>query len=273
MENLFIYLDESIERGPKCSWFFGGLLVQAKHHAAVVQRLTLAKERCGITGELKWTNVTWQFSERYIEFLREVFRLMDEGLVRIRIKFTPNRNLPQNLAPYYASNGYSLLYYTFIRGGFGLSHGSFDFSDTRVSLRFDELPNGRKKREAFWEYLTKMQIDNVHGHNVFIDRNQISELRSREHIVLQALDLMLGYQACHLNGGLLVRPEEKTRLWARTQVGRFISKELEKRFPRFDPARPTVFKPEEYWSTPYNHWPFRPDLESLRVKERRFAVG
>lgn len=65
---------------------------------------------------------------------------MDEGLIKLRIKFTPNSNLPKHVAPYYAENDYTLLYYQFVKGAFGLSHALLPERDVRVVLRFDEIP-------------------------------------------------------------------------------------------------------------------------------------
>lgn len=43
MQQLFIYLDESEKNGVQCSWFFGGMLVEAGDHKQVVERLRRPK--------------------------------------------------------------------------------------------------------------------------------------------------------------------------------------------------------------------------------------
>ena len=61
-----IYCDESEDKGPFCSNFYGGALIKASDRQRIEADLLAARE--GINGEAKWTKITEQDEGRYIAF-------------------------------------------------------------------------------------------------------------------------------------------------------------------------------------------------------------
>lgn len=64
-----VYCDESNSNGPKFSDFFGGCIVSGKDWHLVEDTLEAKKKELNLFGELKWTKVTAQYLERYIEIV------------------------------------------------------------------------------------------------------------------------------------------------------------------------------------------------------------
>lgn len=53
-----LYCDESEDKGPKYSDFFGGCMVSAKDAPLVIDALNKKKRELALLGEIKWTKVT-----------------------------------------------------------------------------------------------------------------------------------------------------------------------------------------------------------------------
>ena len=64
-----VYCDESNSNGTKFSDFFGGCIVSGKDWHFVEDALEAKKKELNLFGELKWTKVTAQYLERYIEIV------------------------------------------------------------------------------------------------------------------------------------------------------------------------------------------------------------
>ena len=88
--NLIIYCDESTEKGRYYSHFYGGVMVPETHRRIIENRLLDVKAAQNLGAELKWTKITEAWADRYIAFIDEIFDMMDEGIMRMRVMFTQN---------------------------------------------------------------------------------------------------------------------------------------------------------------------------------------
>ena len=75
-----VYCDESNSNGTKFSDFFGGCIVSGKDWHFVEDALEAKKKELNLFGELKWTKVTAQYLERYIEIVDLFFDFVGVGV-------------------------------------------------------------------------------------------------------------------------------------------------------------------------------------------------
>lgn len=58
---------------------------------------------------MKWTKVTKEYQEKYIEFIRLFFDFVARGRIKIRTMFTQNYHRPNNLTDEHRDKEYYLL--------------------------------------------------------------------------------------------------------------------------------------------------------------------
>ena len=87
MKKLVIYCDESIKKGKFYSNFYGGALVDEKNINFIVNELENLKSKIELNGELKWTNVSSQVLDKYIEFINKYFDFINSDIIKIRLMF------------------------------------------------------------------------------------------------------------------------------------------------------------------------------------------
>ena len=87
-----IYCDESDDKGSFYSNFYGGALLKLSDQPAIEARLNAAKGCHPQTGEIfagkefKWTKISPYMEAYYMAFVQEVFALVREGSLKIRIR-------------------------------------------------------------------------------------------------------------------------------------------------------------------------------------------
>lgn len=101
-----IYCDESNSSGPKFSDFFGGCIVNSRDWRLVSTALEAKKIELNLFGEMKWTKVTAQYLERYIEIVDLFFDFIRDGKVKVRIMFRNNADQPSSLATRHSNDKY-----------------------------------------------------------------------------------------------------------------------------------------------------------------------
>ena len=163
-------------------------------------------------------------------------------------------------------NGFYLLYYQFIKHAFGLEYCNPE--DGKVYLRtyFDKLPNTREQNELFKQYIYNLQtLEEFTGANIHIRREDITDVDSKKHVILQGTDIILGAIQFKLNKENEVKNPETGRRGKRTiakdKLYREISRNIRKIHPNFNIGISTGFaddKTKLWWQT-YRHWSFIPD--------------
>ncbi len=203
---LVIYCDESDIAGRHFANFYGGALVESQHLQEVITRLDGCKARLNFHGEVKWQKITENYAQKYIDFASEAFALA-EGKIKVRVMFTQNYFSAHRLTTEQRENGFFLLYYQFVKHGFGLQFAGVQNQHTAVRIYFDKLPDTAEKCAAFKGYVSGLS-KNRHFRNagVTIREDQIAEVDSKEHVVLQALDVVLGAMQFRLNDKHLEKP-------------------------------------------------------------------
>ena len=264
---LILYCDESDSSGKHFGNFYGGALVESKHQAEVIARLAACKLRLNLFGELKWQKITEPYAQKYIDFLEEVVALVKEGKLKIRIMFTQNYYSAHRLTSEQRENGFFLLYYQFIKHAFGLRHAGVPGVRTGVRIYFDKLPDTSEKCAAFKGFVTGLNSNSgFRRSNVHIRTDQLAEVDSKEHVILQALDVVLGSIPFPLNDKHKEKPEGSRtrgkRTIAKERVYKRVLAEIRSAYSgkAFNIGISTGMDAglESRWNDPCRHWLFKP---------------
>lgn len=275
-----IYCDESDDKGPFYSNFYGGALIKASDREKIESELRPATEK--IQGEAKWTKISEFDEDGYIELASIFLRLVSAGLIKMRVMFTQNIHRTDHILDYEVDAKYFKLYYQFIKHAFGLMFCNESGDDViRVAVYLDDAPSTTKALDNFKDYLASLTVlPDFFRARVIVDKESISEVDSRDHVILQAVDVILGAMQFRLNEHHKAIPKGKRRRGKRTRakerVYRFINKDLRSMYPGFNIGVTTgqTDGPQVRWTHPYRHWCFKPyqsvmDLSQGKKRHRR----
>ncbi len=264
-KEFWIFCDESVQEGSKFSNCFGGVIVPASRHARVENRLRIAKAEVGFLKEIKWQRVTEKWLAGYSRMITAFFDVIRDGDVRMRVMFRASDLPCENPSRAQRHESYFKLYYQFIKHAFGLAHVPERKDGTRLRLFFDQFPHTREKVVQFKGYLGALpSAASLRHAQLHLSPDHITEVDSKEHVLLQCVDLVLGAMAFRLNEMHLVKPEGQRQRGKRTvakdRLYRHVLAEICTLKPSFNPKISTAAQPfpEGTWSMPYRHWLFVP---------------
>jgi hypothetical protein len=261
-----IYTDESDKEGDYFSNFYGGVLVRSTDLSFAIERLEAAKAEQNLHGEIKWTKVTANYLDKYIAMIDVFFELIAADQAKVRIMFTNNSYVPTGLSNEQLQTEYQRLYYQFIKHSFGLqfSHCEHD-GPKRVRLNIDQMPTNNEETAQFKSYVVGLQSNpNMRQADVHFDAQQIAEVSSHDHVLLQCLDIVLGSMSFRLNNKHKMIPEGKRRRGKKTVAKEKLYKHILKRireiYPNFNVGESTGKKGsrENFWRHRYRHWKMIP---------------
>lgn len=260
-----LYCDESVEKGTYYSDFYGGALLDSEHLEEIVTKLRATKEELNLHKEVKWTKVTGNYLEKYKSLIDEYFAFVKSGKLKIRIMFRQSAYEAINLTQEQKDNGFFLLYYQFIKHAFGFVHmPDEEIKEPRyLRIFFDELPDNHLRCEEFKSKIFGIQSLNQFIHSrIFIRREDIVDVDSNRHVVLQCMDIILGSMAFRLNNLHKAIPGGETRRGKRTiakeELYKHILAHIKDIKPRFNIGVSTGGDGVNRWSDPYRHWNFKP---------------
>jgi hypothetical protein len=263
-----LYCDESDAKGKFYSNFYGGILVRSKDLEPITKELAVMKTSLGFGNELKWQKITANYEQKYIDFIDLLFDFLKDDLVKIRIMFTQNLNVPPRHADYQREHKYFLLYYQFIKHAFGLQYAlrSDAIADAKIRLHLDKMPDSKEKVELFKSHILALnKAQGFINQGLLFKKDQIAEIDSKEHILSQGLDLVLGAIQFRLNDKHLEKPEGSRvrgkRTMAKERVYKHINKRIREIYPNFNIGVGTSDRGliENRWLDPYRHWIFIPN--------------
>lgn len=259
-----IYADESIGRGEYYSNFYGGLLVTSNDIDIISRRLQKEKERQHFFDEIKWSKVTSNYLEKYIAVMDAFFKYVKRGRVKVRIMFSQNIHVPVDLEEYHLEYRYYLLYYQFIKHAFGLRYSNRKGDPINLRIYFDRLPDTREKNAMFKGHILSLERSpQFRDANIRIKEDQIAEVNSHDHVLLQCLDIVLGSMQFRLNNKHKVKPPGKRfrgkRTIAKEKLYKHILKRIQELYPNFNVGISTGRRNyKDSWRMPYRHWKFKP---------------
>lgn len=157
---------------------------------------------------------------------------------------------------------YFKLYYQFLKHSFGLRTAPVDCN---VRIYLDELPDTEEKRDRFKQFLHDMPDTydfQVAGSHVHIREEDIAEVRSHDHVILQCVDIVLGAMQFRMNDLHQEKPEgaknRGKRTIAKEKLYKSINREIQTVQPSFNIKMSTGFRGYDnpHWQSPYEHWLF-----------------
>lgn len=266
-KHYIIYADESDKKGRFFSNFFGGVLLAADERQQISDELNALKASLGLNHEVKWQNVDQSCVDRYIEFVRTYFTYVASSRLKVRIMFTQNMRVPTSLIKRHYDDQYFLLYYQFIKHAFGLKYSDHNpYQAVFVSILPDKIPDTAARVQRFKDYLCRIPGSAYfRGANIYIPRSSIADVDSKDHVILQGLDLILGSMSSRLNEKLQEKKHNSRRRGKRTlakeKLYKFINQEIRKIYPNFNVGVGTAchYGPSDRWTQPYRHWLFMPN--------------
>lgn len=195
-----LYADESVEKGTYFSNFYGGLLISSRDRSAVISALEAEKARLNLYGEVKWQKVTPNYLDKYRSLSSLLFDLVRDGKVRLRILFTDNANAPDGLALLSHSQRFLQLYLAFIEHAFDIRFRSPRDEPVRLRILLDELPVPVDDKRAFRQHVYRLNNGAAfQSGRVRVFPGDVGEVDSRDHVLLQCLDIVLGAMQSALN--------------------------------------------------------------------------
>jgi hypothetical protein len=273
-----IFCDESDRRGKFYSNFYGGVRVPASFLNVTNAALAARKRQLGLTSEIKWEKVDLGVVERYEQFLHAFFDEIAAGRIFMRVMFTQNARVPVGLSPEQSADSYYLLYYQFLKHGFGLAHIPTHSSPPRIRIYLDEIGDTREqisKFKGFIQGLADTRTIRAAG-GIILEPAAIAEVRSHDHILMQALDTVLGSITFRLNNKHLEKlPGQNVRgkrTIAKERLYKFIVAEIRRVTGKasFNIGISTGLStfPAGRWIDPYLHWLFVP--REHQIDESRY---
>lgn len=263
IKEYFLWCDESDHKGKYFSNFYGGVLVDSQHLHEVHKKLLEICHELHFKDEIKWHKVSAHYLDKYKKVIDVFFKLIKEDKIKVRIMFTQNAFVPVHLTDRHRDEEFFILYFQFIKHAFGFIYSEHD-SDVFVRMYFDLLPDTLSRRQAFKEYIRGLQSNrDFQKARIKIRRQDITEVDSKRHLLLQMLDVVLGSICFRLNDKHKEIPAGKKRRGKRTiakeKLYKHICSHLRKIKPGFNVGVNTgISAREDYWIHPYRHWSFKP---------------
>jgi len=260
-----IYCDESDKHGLYYSNFYGGALIHAKDLDIVNHTLEQRKKALNLLREIKWARVTEHYLDKYKQIMDAYFDLIKKNKIKIRIMFTQNIFTADNLSNYHREHEYFLLYYQFIKHAFGLQYAADGKEKTRIRIYLDELPETKEKSKLFKSYLHSLSNYAPFRHaGIVIPQDQIADVNSSQHVILQCLDIILGAIHFRLNDKHKIKLPNSNKRGKRTVAKeclyKHINQYIREMYPNFNIGCTTSVanSPENKWNHRYRHWLFKP---------------
>jgi hypothetical protein len=195
-------------------------------------------------------------------------RFFDEvstGRLKVRIMFRQNAHKPQNMTREQIESEYFRLYYQFVKHAFGLRKMPQHGHPVSLRLYFDDLPDKAEKREQFKGYVLGLGANKeITLRDIRLSSENITEVRSHDHVLLQCLDIVLGAMVFRLNDKHLEKIPGKRVRGKKTRAKEALYKAIYRRIaairPNFNIGISTGVSDSIYgrWLDPYLHWRFVP---------------
>ena len=260
-----IYTDESDKDGKYFSNFYGGALVRSLDLRAVIDRLEARKQELNLFQEVKWQKVTANYLEKYIALMDTFFDLVVEDKIKVRIMFTQNRLVPTGLSPDQRRIEYYLLYYQLLKHAFGLSCSNRGPQPVSVRVNLDQLPSNRENNATFKSFIMGLNHNvQFRAARIRFRVDQIAEVDSHEHVLLQCVDVVLGAMCFRLNDKHKEKPPGQRlrgkRTIAKEKLYKFLLGRIRETRPGFNIGESTGKDGDwsNLWRHSYRHWKFIP---------------
>ncbi len=229
----------------------------------VEKELNELKQCLNLFSEIKWSHVSEQYLEKYIQVIRAFFQYVRNGVLKVRIMFRKREEKEIQSIASTKEVRYFKLYYQFIKHGFGFSTSRVITGNYSAAFLLDELPDHSELASRFKDYLQALpNTKDFADSGLRVSKEDISEVDSRKHVILQCVDIILGAMFFRLNRLNEVKDPVTRRRGKRTiakeKLYQVIRAEICAIHPGFNIGISTGSRGFLYphWESPYEHWLF-----------------
>lgn len=238
-----------------------GALINLSDVNLIEKALNSKKEELNLNGEIKWTKVTDNYLDKYIEMINLFFELIKDGKIKVRIMFAQNAFVSDGLTKEQTDNEYSILYYYFLKDAFGLKFSNNTPFKNKVnfSLYLDDLPCSEEQKNglknSMYRYNYELKQSNI-------EITEIVEIDSKKHVIQQCMDIILGSMNFKLNDFDKIKDEEtgkrSKRTIAKEKLYKVINKNIRDIRKGFNVGVSTSNDGDvtNIWKHQYRHWNF-----------------
>ena len=252
-----IVCDESTKDGLFYSYFLGGAIVKESDYDYINQELYRLKHML-VLSEMKRNRIDTSNAEKYMKVLGLFFNFIREGKIKVRVMFCNNNYLARS-SKEKEDVTFNKFYYFFLKYSFALKYTP---SDINLHIIFDELPDKKEKNDEFKKHL----IENLNiepqfpsHHSVSLQLENIQEVDSRKHIILQCVDVIVGlmdfFCNSYISENYLTSKKEKGRF----KVLQYIFSFIHEQNPMFEILETTPnLLSKQGWDIKYAHYLYKP---------------
>lgn len=262
--DFIIYADESEKRGSRFENFYGGVILPANDLTPITKQLRECKTALNLHGEIKWTKVSAQYLQKYVVLMDVFFDLVQADRLKTRIMFSKAGQQPRELTREQRDDRYFIFYYQFIKHAFGLSFAESSTPRRNITLFLDQFPESKEKAAKFKGYVAGLTHNpQFRARGLAINQDDIIEVRSHHHEILQCLDVVLGAMQFQLNGWHKLIPAGQRIRGKKTRAKEKLYKHIRSRIIQIRPnfnvgiSTGTDGNITNRWHYPYMHWQFR----------------
>ena len=238
-----------------------GALINLSDINLIENALNSRKEELNLNGEIKWTKVTDNYLEKYIDMINLFFEFIKSGKIKVRIMFAQNAFVSDGLTKKQTDNEYSILYYYFLKDSFGLRFSNDTPFKNKVNVSFylDDLPCSEEQKNglknSMFRYNYELQQSNI-------EITEIVEIDSKKHVIQQCMDIILGSMNFKLNDFNKIKDEatgkRSKRTVAKEKLYKVINKNIRDIRKGFNIGMSTSNDGDvtNIWKHQYRHWNF-----------------
>jgi hypothetical protein len=192
------------------------------------------------------------------------FDLIAAGKVKIRIMFRQNTIQPRYLTPDHHEQKFFILYYLFLKKGFGLDCSPVVRGGVRVRIYPDQIPDTKAKLDRFRNFLARLSNrPEFRERNIRVAKEDITDVISHDHVILQCLDIVLGAMHFKLNDLQKKRVPGKVHREKRTRekdkLYKLINFRIRQIYSNFNIGVSTARRENDSrWTDEYRHWILMP---------------
>lgn len=238
-----------------------GALINLSDVNLIEKALNSKKEELNLKGEIKWTKVTDNYLDKYIEMINLFFELIKDGKIKVRIMFAQNAFVSDGLTKEQTDNEYSILYYYFLKDAFGLKFSNDTPFKNKVnfSLYLDDLPCSEEQKNSLKNSMFRYNYELKQSN---IEITEIVEIDSKKHVIQQCMDIILGSMNFKLNDFDKIKDEEtgkrSKRTIAKEKLYKVINKNIREIRKGFNVGMSTSNDGDvtNVWKHQYRHWNF-----------------
>ena len=238
-----------------------GALINLSDINLIENALNSKKQKLNLKGEIKWTKVTNNYLEKYIDMINLFFEFIKSGKIKVRIMFAQNAFVSDGLTKKQTDNEYSILYYFFLKDAFGLKYSNNTPFKNKVNFSYylDDLPCSEEQKNALKNSMFRYNFE-LRQNNTEI--TEIVEIDSKKHVIQQCMDIILGSMNFKLNDFDKIKDEQtgkrSKRTIAKEKLYKVINKNIREIRKGFNVGVSTSNDNDvtNIWKDEYRHWNF-----------------